>query len=154
MGNSPTSKSNAPTSKKGDTPIFNPNINIFLENAKEDFNNKWNNPSSNTDSLEDYNRIKTIGNGSFGRVILVQRKQGANESEKYFAMKILDKQKVVKLKQVEHTLNEKRILHAVDFPFLVHLESHFKDNSYLYMVLEYVPGGDMFSHLRKSGRFR
>ncbi|RWS32028.1 cAMP-dependent protein kinase catalytic subunit-like isoform X4 [Leptotrombidium deliense] len=140
MGNTPTTKG------KGDPAE---NVRLYLEQAKADFERKWNTPSKNTASLEDYDRIKTLGTGSFGRVMLVQNKQ----SKDFFAMKILDKQKVVKLKQVEHTLNEKRILQAVDFPFLVKLESHFKDNSYLYMVLEYVPGGEMFSHLRKSGRF-
>ncbi|XP_065293297.1 cAMP-dependent protein kinase catalytic subunit 1 isoform X2 [Dermacentor albipictus] len=121
----------------------------FLEEARKSFEQKWTSPSSNTACLEDFDRIKTLGTGSFGRVMLVQHKQHKD----YYAMKILDKQKVVKLKQVEHTLNEKRILQAVEFPFLVKLAYHFKDNSNLYMVLEYVLGGEMFSHLRKSGRF-
>lgn len=68
-------------------------------------------------------------------------------------MKILDKQKVIKLKQVEHTLNEKRVLCAVNFPFIVSLKIHFKDNSNLYMLLDFVNGGEMFTHLRKMGRF-
>ncbi|GFS36946.1 cAMP-dependent protein kinase catalytic subunit 1 [Trichonephila inaurata madagascariensis] len=102
-----------------------------------------------TCKLKDFERIQTLGTGSFGRVMLVQNK----ETKKYFAMKILDKLKVVKLKQVDHTLNEKRILQAVDFPFMVNMVYHFKDNSYLYMVLEYVSGGEMFSHLRRTGRF-
>lgn len=128
-----------------------PNLTVqkYLAEAKKDFERKWENPDRNSATLDDYERVRTLGTGSFGRVMLVQHK----EKSQYFAMKILDKQKVVKLKQVEHTLNEKRILKAVNFPFLVKLEASFKDNSYLYMVLEFVPGGEMFSHLRKTGRF-
>ncbi|VDM82248.1 unnamed protein product [Strongylus vulgaris] len=81
----------------------------------------------NTASLDDFDRIKTLGTGSFGRVMLVKHKQTGN----YFAMKILDKQKVVKLKQVEHTLNEKRILQAIDFPFLVNMQYSFKVGFFL-----------------------
>lgn len=137
---------NTPTSKKGD---HAENVQKYLAEAKKDFERKWENPDRNTAILDDYERVRTLGTGSFGRVMLVQHK----EKSQYFAMKILDKQKVVKLKQVEHTLNEKRILKAVNFPFLVKLEASFKDHSYLYMVLEFVPGGEMFSHLRKTGRF-
>jgi len=121
----------------------------FLDKAKKDFEEKWSKNPKNTASLDDFERLKTLGTGSFGRVMLVQHKS----NKTHYAMKILDKQKVVKLKQVEHTLNEKRILQAISFPFLVSLEYHFKDNSNLYMILEYVPGGEMFSHLRKIGRF-
>ncbi|XP_062568767.1 cAMP-dependent protein kinase catalytic subunit 1 isoform X2 [Saccostrea cucullata] len=121
----------------------------FLAKAKEEFQNKWDHPGQNTSCLDDFDRIKTLGTGSFGRVMLVQHKA----NKEFYAMKILDKQKVVKLKQVEHTLNEKKILQAIQFPFLVSLDFHFKDNSNLYMVLEFVTGGEMFSHLRRIGRF-
>ncbi|TGZ68409.1 hypothetical protein CRM22_004273 [Opisthorchis felineus] len=121
----------------------------FLEEAKKEFLERWEKPTQNTSTLDAFDRIKTLGTGSFGRVMLVQHKASKN----YYAMKILDKQKVVKLKQVEHTLNEKRILQAISFPFLVRLDYHFKDNSNLYMVLEFVNGGEMFSYLRRVGRF-
>ncbi|KAI6185028.1 CAMP-dependent protein kinase catalytic subunit [Aphelenchoides bicaudatus] len=130
-------------------PKWNNYFKEFLDKARDDFKQKWENPASNTAALDDFDRIKTLGTGSFGRVMLVKHKQ----SEVYYAMKILDKQKVVKLKQVEHTLNEKRILQAIDFPFLVNMQYSFKDNSNLYMVLEFISGGEMFSHLRRIGRF-
>ncbi|XP_026308670.1 cAMP-dependent protein kinase catalytic subunit gamma isoform X2 [Piliocolobus tephrosceles] len=124
-------------------------VNEFLAKARGDFLYRWGNPAQNTASSDQFERLKTLGTGFCGRVMLVRHR----ETGTHYAMKILDKQKVVRLKQVEHTLNEKRILQAIDFPFVVKLQFSFKDNSNLYLVMEYVPGGEMFSHLRRVGRF-
>lgn len=67
----------------------------------------------------------------------------------FYAMKVLDKRRIVKLKQVDHTLYEKNILAGVKFPFLVNLEFFYKDNSYLYFIMPFVNGGELFTHLRR-----
>lgn len=96
--------------------------------------------------LGDFEIMRTLGTGSFGRVHLVKLK----ETGKYYAMKVLRKSEVVRLKQVEHTINEKHILDMIQFPFLVHMLGSFQDSANLYMVLEYVVGGELFTYLRKS----
>jgi hypothetical protein len=97
--------------------------------------------------LHDFEIRNTLGTGSFGRVHLVK----AQVSNKYFAMKVLRKNEIVKLRQVEHTINEKHILTMLDHPFLVGMLGTFQDSNNLYLVLEYVQGGELFSFLRKSG---
>ena len=59
---------------------------------------------------------------------------------------------MVRLQQVEHTLSEKRILGSIDFPNLIYMIASFKDNSNLFMVLQFVSGGEMFSYLRREAR--
>ncbi|KAJ1563276.1 camp-dependent protein kinase catalytic subunit, partial [Nowakowskiella sp. JEL0078] len=98
-------------------------------------------------SLNDFNISRTLGTGSFGRVHLVQFKLNG----KYYAMKVLRKSEIVKMRQVEHTVNERAILEQLEFPYLVHLLSTFQDCSNLYFVLEYVQGGELFSYLRRCG---
>jgi len=120
-----------------------------LKKHKSAFELKWNSPLQNNAKLEDFRLTRTLGSGSFGRVILVKHL----ETEKYYAMKLLIKERVVKTKQVEHTLNEKRILQAMEFPTLVRLIFCFKDPSNLYLVLTFENGGELFTYLRKSRRF-
>lgn len=120
----------------------------ILKEAEEDFEKKWNTQSP-TAKLEDFDPIKTVGIGSYGQVVLVRSIQ----TTKPFALKILPKAKIVQKKQVEHTLNERTILNAVSFPFIVQMPFSFKDNANLYMVLEYAKGGEMFSHLRRLRKF-
>ncbi|TDH68928.1 hypothetical protein CCR75_007700 [Bremia lactucae] len=91
----------------------------------------------------------TLGTGSFGRVRFATHKA----TNTYWAIKILKKADIVRLQQVEHMLSEKRILVSLDHPFIVNLAGTYQDPRYLYMVLEYVVGGEFFTHLRKAGRF-
>ncbi|KAG2206179.1 hypothetical protein INT46_007174 [Mucor plumbeus] len=99
--------------------------------------------------LQDFELQDTLGTGTFGRVYLSK----FVPSSKYYAMKVLKKSEVVRLKQVEHLLSEKQILSSVRFPFIVDLFCTFQDESNLYMLLEYVVGGELFTHLRRAGRF-
>ncbi|KAG9285416.1 hypothetical protein G9A89_010891 [Geosiphon pyriformis] len=100
-------------------------------------------------SLANFELCRTLGTGSFGRVHLAQ----SNHNRDFYAMKVLKKSEVVRLKQVEHTNNEKRILEQINHPFLVGLWGTFQDSANLYMVMDYVVGGELFSVLRKTQRF-
>ena len=100
-------------------------VSAYLENAKQDFDSKYSSPAKNTAKLEDFELKRTVGTGSFGRVMIVQH------GSQSLALKIMEKHTIVKLKQVEHTLSEKKILQAIKFPFLVNLVYSFKDTSHL-----------------------
>ena len=97
-------------------------------------------------TLSDFTIQRTLGTGSFGRVHLVQSKH----NQRFYAVKVLKKQQVVKMKQVEHTNDERRMLQKVKHPFLITLWGTFQDSKNLYMVMDFVEGGELFSLLRKS----
>ncbi|GAA5923130.1 cAMP-dependent protein kinase [Sporobolomyces koalae] len=100
-------------------------------------------------NLTDFTFIRTLGTGSFGRVHLVR----SQHNSRSYAIKVLTKERVVKMKQVEHTNSEREMLERVRHPFLVNLWGTFKDSKNLYMVMDFVAGGELFSLLRKSQRF-
>lgn len=121
----------------------------ILAHGREEFDKKFDSASERPFGLSDFHIIKTLGTGSFGSVHLSQHKHSGS----YVALKVLNREKVVRMKQVEHTLNERKILQAISFPFIVGMPYSFKDNANLYMVLEYVNGGELFMHLRRNRRF-
>ncbi|KAI9679615.1 MAG: camp-dependent protein kinase catalytic subunit [Trizodia sp. TS-e1964] len=100
-------------------------------------------------SLSDFTIQRTLGTGSFGRVHLVQ----SRHNQRFYAVKVLKKQQVVKMKQIEHTNDERKMLQLVKHPFLITLWGTFQDSKNLYMVMDFVEGGELFSLLRKSQRF-
>ncbi|KAF1840081.1 Pkinase-domain-containing protein [Cucurbitaria berberidis CBS 394.84] len=104
---------------------------------------------------EDFELIKTLGTGTFARVWLVRLQDAKNGDEnKVFALKILRKVDVIRLKQVEHVRNERNILAQVaGHPFITTMVASFQSLDSLYMVLDYCPGGEVFSYLRRARRF-
>ncbi|XP_007953866.2 cAMP-dependent protein kinase catalytic subunit PRKX, partial [Orycteropus afer afer] len=87
--------------------------------------------------------------GTFGRVHLVREKAAKH----FYALKVMSIPDVIRLKQEQHVHNEKAVLEEVSHPFLVRLFWTSHDDRFLYMLLEFVPGGELFSYLRNRGRF-
>ena len=109
---------------------------------------------SATLSLGDFEPRQTLGTGTFGRVRLVRFKPEKAPAKSFFALKIMRKADIVRLKQVEHILSEARLLSELVHPFIVNMCASFQDDTRLYMLLEYVQGGELFSHLRKERRLK
>ncbi|TMW65952.1 hypothetical protein Poli38472_003717 [Pythium oligandrum] len=102
--------------------------------------------------IEDFDLMKVVGRGAFGKVLLVRKKEGKHAGNIY-AMKILVKAHIIKNDQVENTKAEQHILKEISHPFIVRLRYAFQNADKLYLVMDYYPGGSMFYHLRKSKRF-
>lgn len=99
--------------------------------------------------LSDFEVLRTLGTGSFGRVHLAR----SVHNQRFYAIKVLRKQHLVRMKQVEHVNNEREVLSLVRHPFLVNLWGTFQDPTFLYLVMDFVPGGELFTLLRSSRRF-
>lgn len=112
------------------------------------FEKKWAHPKPSTASLDDFKLVRTIGVGTFARVILAQHRKDLH----YYAIKVLNKDKIVKKDQVKQVLREKKVLQASCFPFIASMTYSFKDNTNLYMALEFINGGELFSYMRRSGK--
>mmetsp|Transcript_18992 Transcript_18992/g.21462 ORF Transcript_18992/g.21462 Transcript_18992/m.21462 type:complete len:383 (-) Transcript_18992:1930-3078(-) len=100
-------------------------------------------------TLDDFELLKLVGRGTFGKVIQVRYKK----NEQIYAMKVLRKDLIWKRNQVEHTKTERRILEQCDHPFIVSLRFAFQTEDKLYMVLDYFNGGELFYHLSKAKKF-
>ncbi|KAL2219989.1 camp-dependent protein kinase catalytic subunit [Thermoascus aurantiacus ATCC 26904] len=104
--------------------------------------------------IEDFELLRTLGTGTFARVWLTRLKAARDDRTGIYALKVLRKADVIKLKQVEHVRNERNTLTAVaGHPFITTLITTFSDDQCLYMLLDYCPGGEIFSFLRRARRF-
>uniref|UniRef100_A0A8C1YN99 Rho-associated protein kinase 2 n=1 Tax=Cyprinus carpio TaxID=7962 RepID=A0A8C1YN99_CYPCA len=88
---------------------------------------------------DDFDRVKVIGRGAFGEVQLVRHKA----SQKVYAMKVLSKFEMIKRSDSAFFWEERDIMAFADSPWVVQLCCAFQDDRSLYMVMEYMPGGDL-----------
>lgn len=94
-------------------------------------------------SEADFEMISIIGRGAFGEVMLVRHRKTAL----YYAMKKLRKADMLRKEQINHAWSERHVLVAADHPFVCQLCFAFQNKDYLYLVMEFLPGGDLMTLL-------
>ncbi|KAH6648400.1 serine/threonine protein kinase, AGC family [Truncatella angustata] len=101
---------------------------------------------------DDFQILRLIGKGTFGQVYQVRKK----DTGRIYAMKVLSKKVIVQKKEVAHTVGERNILVRTatsESPFIVGLKFSFQTAQDLFLVTDYMSGGELFWHLQKEGRF-
>ena len=100
-------------------------------------------------NLKDFNIIERLGKGSFGSVYFVNKVS----DQQIHAMKVLEKEKILKQNLVRYAMTERNVLCLAKHPFIVSLNYAFQTTNRLYLILDYCPGGDMGMALSKQKRF-
>lgn len=99
---------------------------------------------------DDFDFVKTIGKGTFGRVFLVRHRA----TRQVYAMKVLGKEHIKMRNEVKHVMAERNVLKSnINHPFLVSLHYSFQTKDKLYFVLDFLNGGELFTHLQREKNF-
>ena len=96
--------------------------------------------------LSDFNILKELGSGSFGRVLLVQHKI----TQAKYAIKAIDKTNQANIEEKPYFRREIEIMYRVHHPNVVKLFGHFEDNNYCYFIMEYIDGGNIYALVPKN----
>ncbi|XP_031554011.1 ribosomal protein S6 kinase beta-1-like [Actinia tenebrosa] len=111
------------------------------------------NPKDEKVGPESFELLKVLGKGGYGKVFQVRKCSGHNMN-RVFAMKVLKKAAIIRSqKDTAHTKAERNILEEVKHPFIVDLIYAFQTGGKLYLILEYLSGGELFMQLEREGIF-
>ena len=127
---------------------------ISSKNAKDKYKDKYKDEYQNKEfkskiTINDFQIVKVLGTGAFGKVSLVYNE----ELKRYFAMKSLKKDYIKKYQQTKHTKEERKIMEKIDYPFISKLYYAFQTKKNLFMITEFMAGGELFHHLHECGHF-
>lgn len=138
-------------SKQSKKSYQSPKTSDFAKTNRSAFLKRYNNPTKAQANLKitHFALMCTLGRGSFGRVLLAYHKQ----NEKFYAVKVLNKEKLVKNNQIIHSINERNILFACDHPNILKLYASFKDNSNIYFVTDVFCNNDLYKLLKRYQNF-
>ncbi|KAI3454572.1 hypothetical protein Pfo_011235 [Paulownia fortunei] len=102
----------------------------------------------------DFEIMRVIGKGAFGKVFQVRMKgKSGGDGDGIFAMKVMRKDTIIKNNHVDYMRAERDILTKVVHPFIVQLQYSFQTKSKLYLILDFINGGHLFYHLYRQGIF-
>ena len=125
----------------------NANIDSYSDSENENDENSKNNIEKIGPG--DFICLALLGQGSFGEVYLVKKK----DVDEYYAMKVLDKKKIKKQNIFKYAMTERNVLSILNYPFIVKLNYAFQTNEKLFLLLDYCPGGDLSKQLSLQTRF-
>eukprot|EP00158_Paraphelidium_tribonemae_P006300 Partr_v1_DN27766_c1_g1_i4_m67247 putative AGC YANK protein kinase len=97
--------------------------------------------------LRHFELLRSVGKGAFGKVRIVQKKN----DKKIYALKYINKMKCIKMKAVNNIIQERRLLEAINYPFITNLRFAFQDDENMFMILDLMLGGDLRFHLDRNG---
>ncbi|CAG9319476.1 unnamed protein product [Blepharisma stoltei] len=100
-------------------------------------------------SLEQFRLMRTVGTGTFARVRLARN----IATDEIIVIKMMYKSQIIQMRQVEHIKSEKKALQEFSHPFIAKLIGTQQDRKRLYLFLEYIPGGELYKHLRINRMF-
>lgn len=98
---------------------------------------------------DDFQLMRVVGRGHFGKVMMVRKR----DTGRIYAMKVLHKETVIENDAIQHTLSESNVLRNVRHPFIVSLKYSFQTQDKLYLVMDYLCGGELFTHLSSVDHF-
>jgi serine/threonine protein kinase len=100
-------------------------------------------------TLTNYDIIKIIGTGAFGKVYFIINKK----TKQPYALKAQKKNQIIKANQTEHVYSEYNVLKEINNTFLIKLHEFIQDNKYIYFVIDYIPGVELFTLMRTEINF-